>query len=187
MNSMVTAHWAQMTTGQAAEQDCCCTSLIIDIEFCHHSVTFCHLGINLELIPTYQFVMTRYMLLNPVSAQNYKRWPSVSVCWNLHEQYFMTHLDDWIVHQNFRSSKILRFDHPRIPLVRPNLDGLWSYFISGPHYCNSPGVVKNDLHSWSPEWLFTAWQLNVLWMQNSSCAKICQVQITSCQKIKTTT
>ena len=85
MNSIVTAHWAQMTTGQAAEQDCCCTSLIIDIEFCHHSVTFCHLGINLELIPTYQFVMTRYMLLNPVSAQNYKRWPSVSVCWNFYE------------------------------------------------------------------------------------------------------
>ena len=62
MNSMITAHWVQMTR-QAAEVDRCCSSLIIDSGFCH-------LEANLEIFPTYQFVMTRYMLSNPVRAKS---------------------------------------------------------------------------------------------------------------------
>ena len=69
MNSMITAHWVQMTR-QAAEVDRCCSSLIIDSGFCHHSVIYCHLEANLEIFPTYQFVMTRYMLSNPVRAKS---------------------------------------------------------------------------------------------------------------------
>ena len=53
------------------ELDRCCSSLIIDSEFCHHSVIYCHLEANLEIFPTYQFVMTTYMLSNPVRAKSW--------------------------------------------------------------------------------------------------------------------